>query len=238
VPSWDGMASAAPDSAATTGPRLPATAPEVTTALAHYYRAEMARMSSWRDRLDRTSNWAITVTAALLSVSLSTPSAHHGVLLFAMLLVVLLLFVEARRYRFYDVYRHRVRQFERHYFGRLFSGAELGEEPWLKMLAEDLRHPHFRIGLEAAIGRRLRRNYIFMLAILLLAWALKITSPKLQGDGTAIDAPRPLSTIIANAALGPLPGWLVMGVVALFCGAVAYAFFHKRQRGDEDEVHV
>ena len=40
--------------------------------MVHYYRAEVARMSSWRDRLDRTSNWAITVVAALLSVSLST----------------------------------------------------------------------------------------------------------------------------------------------------------------------
>ena len=71
-------------------------------------------MSGWRDRLDRTSNWAITVVAALLSVSLSTPTAHHGVLLFAMLLVALLLYVEARRYRIYDVYRLRVRLFDRH----------------------------------------------------------------------------------------------------------------------------
>jgi uncharacterized membrane protein len=158
--------------AATTSPRLPATPPEVTTALVHYYRAEIARMSGWRDRLDRTSNWAITVTAALLSVSLSTPSAHHGVLLFAMLLVALLLYVEARRYRFYDVYRMRVRQFERHYFGQLFAGAAVGEEPWLKALADDLRHPRFRIGLLQALVRRLRRNYIWMFGILLLSWGL------------------------------------------------------------------
>jgi uncharacterized membrane protein len=155
-----------------------------------------------------------------------------------MLLVALLLVVEARRYRFYDVYRYRVRQFERHYFSRLFSAAEVGDEPWLKMLAADLRHPHFRIGLSAAISRRLRRNYIFMFAILLLAWALKITSPKLQVDGTAVDTPRPIGTIVANAALGPLPGWLVVGAVAVFCVALVYAFVRKRQRGDEDEVHV
>ena len=37
------------------------------------------------------SYWAITVVAALLSVSLATPTAHHGVLIFAMLLVTLLL---------------------------------------------------------------------------------------------------------------------------------------------------
>jgi uncharacterized membrane protein len=222
----------------TVEPRLPQSPSELTTTLVHYYRAEMARMSSWRDRLDRTSNWAITVTAALLSVSLSTPTAHHGVLLFAMLLVALLLYVEARRYRFYDTYRYRVRQFERHYFGRIFSGAEAGSEPWLRALAEDLRHPHFHVSLRVAATRRLRRNYIFMFGILLLAWALKITSPKLQEDGTAVDTPRPIATIIANAALGPLPGWLVIAIVASFCGALAYAYFSQRSRPNEDEVHV
>jgi uncharacterized membrane protein len=221
-----------------TEPRLPTTPSEVTTALVHYYRAEMGRMSGWRDRLDRTSNWAITVTGALLSVSLSTPSAHHGVLLFAMLLIGLLLRIEARRYRFYDVYRQRVRQFERHYFGQLFAAADVGKEPWLKMLAEDLRHPHFRISLQAAVARRLRRNYIWMFAILILAWALKIASPKLQVDGTAIDAPRPLATIVANAGLGPLPGWLVIGAVALLCVALVVAYFQHRSRADEDDVHV
>ena len=82
---------------------LPTTATEHVNILAHYHRAEIARMAGWRDRIDRTTNWAITVVAAMLSVSLSTPTAHHGVLLFAMLLVMLLLRIEARRYRFFDV---------------------------------------------------------------------------------------------------------------------------------------
>ena len=218
--------------------QLPSSPGEVTTALVHYYRAEIARMSGWRDRLDRTSNWAITVTAALLSVSLSTPTAHHGVLLFAMLLVALLLYVEARRYRFYDVYRMRVRQFERHYFGAMFAGAQRGEEPWLKALADDLRHPHFRIGLAAAITRRLRRNYVWMFAILLLAWVLKITSVKLQTGGGAADTARPLDAIVENAALGLVPGWVVMALVLVLYAAVAAVFFGRRHRADDDEVHV
>jgi uncharacterized membrane protein len=41
----------------------------------------------------------------MLSVSLSTPTAHHGVVIFAMLLVLLMLGIESRRYRFFDVYR-------------------------------------------------------------------------------------------------------------------------------------
>ena len=216
---------------------LPGNSAEATNAMIHYYRAEMGRMNSWRGRLDLTSNWAITVVAALLSVSLSTPAAHHGLPLFAMVIVLLLLCVEARRYRFYDVYRMRVRQFEKHYFGQLF-GPETsgGVEPWLLMLAQDLRHPRFRISFDRALRRRLRRNYIWMFLILLFAWVLKIASPDLQ-DGAVLDPGRPFEMAIGHAAIGPLPGWMVVAVVALFYLALAFASLRGKDRGG-DEVHV
>src|SRR3954471_20705647 len=93
-------------------PPLPSTSTETINALAQFHRAEMGRMTGWRDRIDRTTNWAITVVAGMLSLSLSTPNAHHGVLIFAMVLVLLLLIIEARRYRFFDVYRARIRKLE------------------------------------------------------------------------------------------------------------------------------
>ena len=48
-------------------PPLPATSGETLTVLVHYYRGELARMAGWRDRIDRTTNWAITVVAARAS---------------------------------------------------------------------------------------------------------------------------------------------------------------------------
>jgi uncharacterized membrane protein len=221
-------------------PGLPANSGESTTAMVHYYRAEVSRMMSWRDRLDRTSNWAITVVAALLSVSLSTPTAHQGVLLFAMLLISLLLYVEARRYRFYDVYRMRVRQFERHYFAQIFraEAVEPTVAPWLDALALDLRHPRFRIDLHAALVRRLRRNYIWMYGILMLAWALKITSPKLSSDGATEDSAMSVQSVLANAALGPLPGWAVIALVLALAVALVVMFARGHRRADDDEVRV
>ena len=44
---------------------MPRTPGETTTLVAHYYRAEVARMAGWRDRIDRPTNWAITVIAAV-----------------------------------------------------------------------------------------------------------------------------------------------------------------------------
>src|SRR6186997_2475516 len=161
----------------------PLSSGELVTVMSHFHRAEIARMAGWRDRLDLTSNWAITVVAAMLSVSLSTASAHHGVLIFAMLLVLLLLTIEARRYRFFDVYRTRVRQLERNYFGEIFAPRTDPSANWLQQLGEGLRKPQFLISHREAFARRLRRNYLFMYAILLLAWILKISTPSLQAEG-------------------------------------------------------
>jgi uncharacterized membrane protein len=214
------------------------------TVLAHYHRAEIGRMAGWRDRIDRTTNWAITVVAAMLSVSLSTPTAHHGVLLFAMLLVLLLLAIEARRYRFFDVYRARVRRLERHYYAQVFAPLPGPGAAWTEELGRDLRRPAFRIGLVDAFSRRLRRNYCWMFLILLLAWVLKITSAKLQPGASAEPVPEFLHGLAAgldNAALGPLPGWLVIAVVAGFYGCLLAATLRSIRRdraGEDGQVHV
>ncbi|MBY0299868.1 MAG: DUF2270 domain-containing protein [Methylobacterium sp.] len=216
-------------------PRTPA---EIITVLAHYHRAEIARMAGWRDRIDRTTNWAITVIAAMLSVSLSTPTAHHGVLLFAMLLVLLLLGIEARRYRFFDVYRHRVRRLERCYYAQVFAPRPDQPGNWGAALGADLRHPEFHISLADAFARRLRRNYGWMFVILALAWVLKITSARLQEAGRG-EMVHSAGEVVGNAALGPLPGWLVLGAVALFYGwLLAVGLSAGRRDGEDGQVHV
>jgi len=222
------------------GPVFPGTRTEFITVLAHYHRAEIARMAGWRDRIDRTSNWAITVVGAMLSVSLSTPTAHHGVVLFAMVLVLLLLTIEARRYRFFDVYRSRVRRLERNYYAPIFAPGIEGEDGWMRTLGEDLRRPIFLIGRQQAMSRRLRRNYGWMFLILLAAWVLKITSPKLQPGGAPAEFALSPFEWLGNAAIGPLPGWLVAVVVAAFYGWIVQATFRRYEGGElgDGAVHV
>jgi uncharacterized membrane protein len=224
-------------------PVFPSTPTEYINVMAHYHRAEIARMAGWRDRIDRTTNWAITVTAALLSVSLSTPTAHHGVLLFAMLLIMLLLTIEARRYRFFDVYRSRVRLLERNYYAQILApmpnlDMDVG---WTRMLGDDLRRPVFLINLQEAVSRRLRRNYCWMFLILLLAWLIKITSGKMQLGGGNAEFAFSFADSLHNAALGPLPGWLVLTGVATFYGWVLYASLRRYEGIGElahGDVHV
>ena len=198
-------------------------------------------MAGWRDRIDRTTNWAITGVAAMLSLSLSTPSSHHGMLLFAMVLVLLLLLIEARRYRFFDVYRRRVRLIERNYFAQMFAPVDEVKENWAQSLGDDLRQPKFLVSIGTAMTRRLRRNYAWMFLILLLAWILKIATPKLQDQGSSRDMAGSLQEIVGNADLGPLPGWIILVIVAAFYGWVIYATFRSTEKAGEisyGDVHV
>lgn len=222
-------------------PVFPGTPNEFITILAHFHRAEIARMAGWRDRIDRTSNWAITVVAALLSVSLSTPTAHHGVLLFAMLLVLLLLVIEARRYRFFDVYRNRVRRMERNYFAQVFAPAPDTSDDWVRALGEDLRRPLFLIDLRRAMARRLRRNYCWMFLILLLAWLVKTSTTAPPEDSVQLRLVQSFGEWLGNAAIGPVPGWIVMLVVAGFYAWIAVASLRRQETQGEmafGNVHV
>ncbi len=240
-PETETLAQLAPKPQPGRAPALPSNSAEKANMIIHYYRGEMGRMTSWRDRIDRTTNWSMTVVAGLLSVSLSTPTSHHGVVLFAMLLISVFLLIEARRYRFFDVYRARVRQLERHYFAQaLCPQAELNAD-WADAIAASLRAPLFLISYREALFRRLRRNYIWMYLILLLAWGLKISSPKLQSGERSMEFIGNLDQLIANAHLGPLHGALVVAaVVALYVALIAAVFYPEPEDGEfaHGEVHV
>ena len=224
-----------------TAPVFPSTSTEFITVMAHYHRSEITRMAGWRDRIDRTTNWAITVVAAMLSVSLSTPTAHHGVLLFAMVLVLLLLVIEARRYRFFDVYRNRVRRMERNYYAQIFAPEAGTTDEWIHTLGDDLRRPLFLTSHSQAISRRMRRNYCWLFLILLFAWMIKTTFIRMQESAVETRLVGSAGEWVRNAAIGPVPGWIVILAVALFYGWILYASL-RRPKGEGElafgNVHV
>ena len=223
----------------TAGIPLPSTSAESITMLAHYYRGELSRMISWRDRLDRTTNWAIGALAAMLSFSLSSQQAHHSVLLFAMLLIYGLLLIEARRYRFYDVYRARVRMLESDYFAAMFSPGTAGTRVNLASFADELRMPRFAITLLQAMARRLRRIYFWIFLVVLLAWLVKTTSHAGADGHTRLV--HTVNEFLENTAIAGIPGAAVLlGVVALYLW-LAFVMF-RFELDSEDigpgQVHV
>jgi uncharacterized membrane protein len=220
------------------GVPLPSTSAEAITALAHYYRGEIARMISWRDRLDRTTNWAIGALAAMLSFSLSSQQAHHSVLLFAMLLIHGLLVIEARRYRFYDVYRARVRLIEHDYFAAMFTPGTAGTRISLAALTDGLRTPRFSITLLQAMARRLRRNYYWIFGVVLLAWLVKTTSHVSDGHTRLVHT---VHEFLVNTAIAGIPGSVVLLGVVLHYAWLTFVMFRFELESDElgpGQVHV
>lgn len=179
-------------------------------ALAHLYRGEVYRSTIWRSRLDHTTNWAVVTTGIALSLTYSGPGASPLPLVLVGLLVVVFLNFEARRYRYFNVWRARCRLMETDLFAPVLRGEGLHRDgEWNTLLAQDYATPHFHISYLLAVGRRLRKNYGYILAVQAIAYYGKL----------AIH-PIPLSSIddlFARATIGPVPGWIVV---------VAGIFFH------------
>src|SRR5207237_7305159 len=159
TPEQAALASQAPRPA-----RRPAPTPsEFNTAMAHFYRGEIQRANTWRNRLDTTTNWAVLTTGATLSFAFSSPTNPHFVILINTVLVGFFLFMEARRYRYYVTWSGRVRLLETGFFMRMLSPDTSGDEAkWAQLLVADLEEPRFNVSEAEALGRRLRRNDLWM----------------------------------------------------------------------------
>lgn len=181
-------------------------------ALAHLYRGEVYRSTIWRTRLDATTNWSVVTLGLALSISFANPEASSLPLLLVGLLIAMFLILEARRYRYFNVWRARCRWIETNFYAPLLLRSHRPDPGrWQDVLAEDYLAPQHHISVWRALGRRIRRNYGFIFAFQALAWVGKI-----------VIHPTPLSTfdeLLARAAVGPFPGAAVLAFGALFHSA-------------------
>lgn len=159
-------------------------------------------MTSYRLRLDTTTNWAVVTTAGIVTFALGNPAVSHIVFIFAMALTLFFLNLEAERFRIYETAHRRVRLLELGFFAEALGGAP--EPDWEKMLLEDLREPESPVSQLAALGWRLRRTYLWVYTALTLSWWGKLTV--MHNSRGAL----------AEAAVGPVSGAVVAGLVGGF----------------------
>jgi uncharacterized membrane protein len=200
---------------------------EFNMAMVHFYRGEVQRSNVWRTRLDTTTNWAVITAGATLSFVFSSPDNPHFAIPINTVLVSIFLFMEARRYRYYEVWANRVRTLETGYFAPMLSHRTIPpDKEWAEHISADLVTPHFTISEWEAIGRRLRANYLWIFLLLALSWTLKIyihPSP----ISIATDADRHLfwSIVFQRADVGLAPGWLVVVSGIVFNIAIIFVAF-------------
>ena len=195
--------------ARTPGQRKELSAAEIA-AIAHLYRGEVYRSTLWRTRLDTTTNWAVVTLGIALSIAFSSPAASPLPLILVGVLIFFFLMLEARRYRFFNVWRARCRWMEMHFFAPMLHDGDLHmEDGWQKVLAEDYWTPKHHVSLAVAVGRRIRRNYFWILLIQTAAYT-----------GKLVVHPTPLtsaSQLVERAAIGPVSGHYILGFGALYC---------------------
>lgn len=203
---------------------------EFNTAMIHFYRGEVQRSNTWRNRLDTTTNWAVITAGATLSFIFSSASNPHFVIPINSILVAIFLLMEARRYRYYEIWSSRVRVLETGYIAHMLAPDNApADESWAEHLAADLTTPHFTITEWEAVGRRLRRNYLWIFALLALSWNLKVYLHPLPA--------RDFNAFIDRATVGIVPGWMVFVIGVIFNSAIAiFAIGTLRLREATGEV--
>jgi uncharacterized membrane protein len=199
--------------------------------LTHYYRAMVSRADVWRMRMDSTTNWAIVATAGVVSFALGDPGVAHYVVFISTLLTISFLLLEARRLTFYRFWQRRALLLEKTLLrGALSpeSQSVVEDERLLGLLEADLGRTVPQMPLLKAVARRLRRIYLYLFGVQLLAWALKLGSHPTPATSA--------SELITRAHIGPLDGWAVVLFVGLqMLGGVvlALAYGGVSQNGNE-----
>ncbi|WP_440767331.1 DUF2270 domain-containing protein [Natronorubrum sp. DTA7] len=199
---------------------------EFLSLLPHFYRGSVSQSVSAQDRLDRTTDWAITLIAALLSIVYSSEDMPAYLLLIGLVLLGMFLFFEVRRYRFYDVWRSQVRFVEENIFANAFNPANAKyHSNWREEISDDLRQPTFKVSYLEALSRRVRRVYALLFVVVGLAWVSKITlfSPGTQWTEAA--------------ELPGIPGLVVTTALALFYIGVFLIAFWPGKREAKGEIH-
>ena len=205
--------------------------PGYVNAMSHFYRGELGRSMVWRQRLDVTTNWAITSSTAIITIAFSAREVPHIIFFFNLAIVTVLLWIESRRYRFYDAFRARIRMLEAHFLvPMVMENRELLQGEWKKLVCEDLILPSFKITKLEAIGRRMKRNYMFIFILILIAWLTKIF----------LHASAPINDVVSfyrALRIGHIPSWMVaMVFVGTFVSVISITIYvSKRSSGEISE---
>lgn len=216
----------------------PLTRGEYITSMVHLYRGEMQRATMWRSRLDATTNWAIIVSVSAVSFTFGNDSHAHIILILSNLIIFMLLWVEARRYRYYDVWRTRLRKMEENFFAPILRrDLQSLEDQWGERMAADLLHPKFKITMIVALRMRLLRNYLVLFLISQVAWWLKLlvgASDAGGGPGQPMD----LRMVYQSMALHVIPAWAILAwQVVFYGGLVGILLFVRPPHGYSGEIH-
>src|SRR5207237_9069788 len=105
--------------------------------------------------------------------------------------------------------------------------CNLMQGEWKKLGCEDLILPCFKISKLEAVGRRLKRNYVFIFIMVLVAWITKIFLH-------APHAMEGLPDFYTALRVGHIPSWLVaLIMLGTFISSIGLAIYVSKKSSGE-----
>ena len=180
-------------------------------AMAHLYRGEVYRSTIWRTRLAATTNWSVVSLGLALTISYQSPDSSALPLFLVAMLIGVFLYLESRRYRYFNVWRARARWLEIHFYAPMLRREKVEQHGWMERLAEDYQRPEHHISFPRALGRRLRRNYM---------WIFSVQTAALYGKCLGAAGSE---AGFQSLHIGAFPGWVLATINGI--GYVALALY-------------
>lgn len=110
-------------------------------------------------------------------------------------------------------------------FANSLNPGSIEHHRWKELLSDDLREPTLRTPLREAIARRFRRIYLPLVTVLIAAWIIRLTVFEHV-------------TGLTDAAIGRIPGVLVVAGVGLFFISLLLLSFWPLERHAKGELRT
>ena len=143
------------------------------TPLVHLFRGEVGRLTAYRQRMDMTTNWAVSMTGVLVAFSLGSKDTPHFFFAFITMLQFFFCFVEARRHAFYVLVRHRCRLMERGMYAHILEPG-LPALDWRRPLRHSYMPDTKLVPLYKSFMLRLKRIYVYLVLATYMGWSFKL----------------------------------------------------------------
>jgi uncharacterized membrane protein len=193
------------------------------SAFAHLYRGEIHRMKLWRERMDKTTHWAIISLFGILTWVFSSSGRPHYLLLFGVVVITIYAIIEGRRYKGYEMWHQRIRKLQRNVFSSGFSSDTHNDANWQSKLADSYAKPSPNISTREAVTHRFKQVYGYLISILLMSWFINVFVIS-NGDWHKI------------ASIGTVSGFFILAIVVIMCVLVVLGFLYPYNWSSDEEL--
>lgn len=141
--------------------------------VAHFYRGEMNRMTVYRQRLDTTTQYTISLSSIMIIYYMSYNCSIYFPL-FILFLIMFFCFLETRRYQYFLISQKRIKLLEEGFFINTIFNDDNTNIEWKHNFINNLKNTNYIFPFHKSFIIRYKRYYIWITDFILGCWLLKL----------------------------------------------------------------